>query len=171
MDDIMLINYLKSKGMNSNMSDHEFIASLKRLLDDGHKVEYKEDKAWNGPENKEYMDTYNKQNENHFDESYAKYIVSNMYHYESGTKFEGEKFCMETARETYYSYKNKIADSVTIADIYVAINAQYHDYSELLKSWFNCDINQKIIESAMTFWFMDNDYNHGSKIWNYFNVK
>lgn len=51
---------------------------------------------------------------------------------------------------------------------YVAINAQYHDYCELFKSWFNDGIEQKIIESAVVFWFKDDDYKDGFKLWNYF---
>lgn len=26
--------------------------------------------------------------------------------------------------------------SATVADVYVAINSQYHDYAELFKNWF-----------------------------------
>lgn len=54
------------------------------------------------------------------------------------------------------------------ATAYVAINAQYHDYCELFKSWFNDGIEQKIIESAVVFWFKDDDYKDGFKLWNYF---
>lgn len=50
----------------------------------------------------------------------------------------------------------------------VAINAQYHDYCELFKSWFNDGIEQKIIESAVVFWFKNDDYKDGFKLWNYF---
>ena len=58
--------------------------------------------------------------------------------------------------------------TVTHADVYVAINAQYHDYCELFKSWFGDGIEQKIIESAVIFWFKDDDYKDGFKLWNYF---
>lgn len=54
------------------------------------------------------------------------------------------------------------------ADVYVAINAQYHDYCELFKSWFGDGVEQKIIESAVIFWFKDDDYKDGFKLWNYF---
>lgn len=53
-------------------------------------------------------------------------------------------------------------------DAYVAINAQYHDYCELFKSWFGDGVEQKIIESAVIFWFKDDDYKDGFKLWNYF---
>lgn len=53
-------------------------------------------------------------------------------------------------------------------DVYVAINAQYHDYCELFKAWFGDNIDTKIIESAINFWFKDDDYKGGCKIWKYF---
>jgi hypothetical protein len=63
---------------------------------------------------------------------------------------------------------NEFLPSEAHADVYVAINAQYHDYCELFKSWFNDGIEQKIIESAVVFWFKDDDYKDGFKLWNYF---
>ena len=48
------------------------------------------------------------------------------------------------------------------------INAQYHDYCELFKAWFGDNIDNKIIESAINFWFKDDDYKGGSKVWKYF---
>ena len=47
--------------------------------------------------------------------------------------------------------------SVTTCDVYVAINSQYHNYAMLFKSWFGNDIEQKIIESAIIYWFKDDD--------------
>lgn len=41
-------------------------------------------------------------------------------------------------------------------------------YCELFKAWFGDGIDQKIIESAIIFWFKDDDYREGSKLWNYF---
>ena len=57
---------------------------------------------------------------------------------------------------------------MTYCDIYLAINAHYRDYITLFKTWFNDDIEHKIIESAMVYWFMDDDYVLGNKIVNYF---
>lgn len=36
-------------------------------------------------------------------------------------------------------------------DVYVAINAQYHDYCELFKAWFGDSVDSKIVESAINF--------------------
>ena len=40
--------------------------------------------------------------------------------------------------------------------------------SELFKSWFGDGIEQKIIESAVIFWFKDDDYKDDFKLQNYF---
>lgn len=115
-------------------------------------------------------DMYNEYPE-HFNESYAKFIVSNMHHLENGRKHVGEKYDMNKAKEVYEKYKGMLNKDLTCADIYVAINAQYHDYSELFKRWFGMNIDHKIIESAIVFWFKDEDYDKGSKLWNYFSEK
>ena len=54
------------------------------------------------------------------------------------------------------------------ADVYVAINSQYHDYVELFKSWFGDNVDQKIIESAIIFWFKDVDCKSRNKVVSYF---
>lgn len=53
-------------------------------------------------------------------------------------------------------------------DVYVAINSQYHDYVELFKSWFGDNVDQKIIESAIIFWFKDVDCKSRNKVVSYF---
>lgn len=53
-------------------------------------------------------------------------------------------------------------------DNYVAINEHYHNCSELFKSWFGEDIDQKVIEAAILFWFKDDDCKSNSKLWNHF---
>lgn len=104
----------------------------------------------------------------HFNESEAKYLVSEMYHTENGRKHSGEKFDMHKAKEICERYRGILPISVTPSDVYVAINAQYHDYAELFKSWFGDNIEQKIIESAIVFWFKDIDSKAENKIVEYF---
>lgn len=104
----------------------------------------------------------------HFDEEYARQIVSEMYHYHNGTKLSGEKYDWSKAKDVYDRYRNSIPADVTVADVYVAINAQCHDYGELFRSWFGSSIDSKIIESAIVFWFKDSDYDKGFKLGNYF---
>lgn len=63
-------------------------------------------------------------------------------------------------------YVNKI---VALSDVYVAINAQYHDYAKLFEEWFGGNIDNKVFESAITFWFKDVDFD-GDKVWEYFHM-
>lgn len=62
----------------------------------------------------------------------------------------------------------EIVESVTATDVYVAINSQYHDYAELFRSWFTDGIEQKVIESAIVFWFKDADSKSENKVVEYF---
>ena len=56
-----------------------------------------------------------------------------------------------------------------VADVYVAINAQYHDYCELFEKWFGKgNFDDMIFESAINFWFDDVDFGE-DKLWKYFN--
>ena len=87
----------------------------------------------------------------HFTESEAKYLVADMYHTENGRKYSGEKFDMYKAKEICERYRGILPTSATVADVYVAINSQYHDYAELFKNWFGDGIEQKIVESAIVF--------------------
>lgn len=102
------------------------------------------------------------------DEHQAKYIVSHMYHTASGKKYIGEKFDMNKAKEVYSRYKGMFTTDASEYDVYIAINAQYHDYCELFKAWFGSNIDTKIIESAITFWFKDVDYTGDNKVYKYF---
>ena len=54
-------------------------------------------------------------------------------------------------------------------DVYVAINAQYHDYCKLFEKWFGKgNFDDMIFESAIDFWFDDVDFGE-DKLWKYFN--
>jgi hypothetical protein len=101
------------------------------------------------------------------DSNKAKDIVSHMYHIEGSKKYIGEKFNIHKAKEIYEEYKEHLHSDIDVWDIYLAINAQYHDYACLYHSWFEGDICDKVIESAMLFWFMDEDYS-GNKVKKYF---
>lgn len=106
----------------------------------------------------------------HFDTAHANKVVSEMYHYEDGKKYMGEKFDRAKATEVMHKYKELLPEGTTLCDVYVAINAQYHDYSTLFKSWYREGIEHKIIESAIIFWFCDVDYEGDSKVHDYFHM-
>ena len=66
-------------------------------------------------------------------------------------------------------YKEVLPNDVELCDVYVAINAQYHDYAKLFEEWFGGNIDNKVFESAITFWFKDVDFD-GDKVWEYFHM-
>lgn len=108
----------------------------------------------------------------HFDEMYAKYQVDNMYHTKkNGIVCKGEIYSIDRAKQIYENNVRNLDSSYTCWDVYVAINAQYHDYVRMYNEWYpnatQEDLDCKIISSAINFWFKDEDYSIG-KVWNYF---
>ena len=107
-----------------------------------------------------------------FDETYAMYQVSNMYHTKAnGVVCRGQIFTVEDAKAIYDKHVRNINREITYWDVYVAVNAQYHDYIRMYKQWFpnltEEQLDEKIIHSAINFWFEDEDAGSG-KVWNYF---
>lgn len=69
----------------------------------------------------------------------------------------------------YNALQSMVQADVEPCDVYVAINAQYHDYAKLFEEWFGGNIDNKVFESAITFWFKDVDFD-GDKVWEYFHM-
>ena len=108
----------------------------------------------------------------HFDEVYATYQVCSMYHTKAnGIVCRGEVFTVEDAKAIYDKHVRNINREITYWDVYVAVNAQYHDYVRLYQDWFpnltEEQLDEKVIYSAINFWFKDEDAGTG-KVWNYF---
>lgn len=99
----------------------------------------------------------------------AKEVVEQMYHIKDNKKYIGEKYDMNKAHEICERYKEVLPNDVEPCDVYVAINAQYHDYAKLFEEWFGGNIDNKVFESAITFWFKDVDFD-GDKVWEYFHM-
>ena len=99
----------------------------------------------------------------------AKEVVEQMYHVKDNKKYIGEKYDMNKAHEICERYKEVLPNDVEPCDVYVAINAQYHDYAKLFEEWFGGNIDNKVFESAITFWFKDVDFD-GDKVWEYFHM-
>lgn len=82
-----------------------------------------------------------------------------------------EIYNYDCAKNVFDKYVRNINSSITVWDVYVAINAQYHDYIRLYSEWFRNinknELDNKIIESAITFYFKDED-SGSTKTWNYF---
>lgn len=104
----------------------------------------------------------------HFDHMRARREVSEMRHTENGSRHMGEKFPIEKAEEVHRKYKALLPSEVTVEDVYVAINCHYHDFAQLYKAWFGDNIDGKIVESAIVFWFKDEKFPEGDKLWKYF---
>lgn len=43
------------------------------------------------------------------------------------------------------------------------------NYAKLFEEWFGGNIDNKVFESAITFWFKDVDFD-GDKVWEYFHM-
>lgn len=188
MEDIILIKYLKEKDILNNHEYRNITSEIKDKVvgsynsDIAHSDIYSEffnnfkevTKNMNSSEKSQFIDRlkdYDNKSTEHFNESYAKYIVSNMWHKDdTGRKYVGEKYDMFVAKEVCERYRGIISSSITYSDIYVAINSQYHDYSCLFKKWFGNEVDYKIIESAIIYWFKNEDTD-SSKLWDYFNTK
>lgn len=99
----------------------------------------------------------------------AREVVEQMYHVKDNKKYVGEKYDMNKAHEICERYKEVLPNDVEPCDVYVAINAQYHDYAKLFEEWFGGNIDNKVFESAITFWFKDVDFD-GDKVWEYFHM-
>lgn len=89
----------------------------------------------------------------------------------NGVVCRGQIFTVEDAKAIYDKHVRNINREITYWDVYVAVNAQYHDYIRMYKQWFpnltEEQLDEKIIHSAINFWFEDEDAGSG-KVWNYF---
>lgn len=111
----------------------------------------------------------NEDGDEHFNKQEAKQTVDEMYHVKDGKKYIGEKYDMQKAHEVCNKFKDKLEEDIEVADVYVAINAQYHDYCKLFEKWFGKgNFDDMIFESAIDFWFDDVDFGE-DKLWKYFN--
>ena len=110
----------------------------------------------------------------HFDKEYAEWEVEQMHHQSpDGKEHRGAHWTMEQTNAVYDKYRSRLPSDITPGDFYVALNAQYHD----LGQWFMEHMPDKeaaegaIIESAVKFWFMDDDWPTATKVWCYFRMK
>lgn len=117
-------------------------------------------------------------NSNHTEEEFNEIIDDltklnrGMYHTKAnGIVCRGEVFTVEDAKAIYDKHVRNINREITYWDVYVAVNAQYHDYVRLYQDWFpnltEEQLDEKVIYSAINFWFKDEDAGTG-KVWNYF---
>lgn len=180
MSDYMLLEYLKGKGRQGE--DAELIEDFKHYMRARGKMRGSrrhKDFMWEDDFSRNnWDDDYSEYRRakgykpddmmnSSFDEYEAKEMVAEMYHYENNRKVTGEHFDMHKAKEVQDKYKEHFMVKASPCDVYVAINAFYHDFITLFKTWFGSNSDEKIIMLAITFWFKDDDY-QGNKLMNYF---
>lgn len=187
MEDIMLIKYLMEKGILNEHEYNNLTSEHKDVPMEPHSDSEKSDKYseffdsfkevtkdMNPSEKGQFVERlkeYDNKPTEHFNEPYAKYIVSKMWHKDDmGKKCVGEKYDMMKAKEVCERYRGLLPSSVTYSDVYIAINYHYHNYHCLFKRWFDGDVDYRIIESAIIFWFKDASYS-SSKLWDHFKDK
>lgn len=111
---------------------------------------------------KVYVTLYGK----HFCEEMARSIVSEMMHTDRhGAEHIGEHYSHTFVKEI----KEKHSLDADCWDLYVALNATWHDFEALYSEWFSTPSDQHFVKTALAFWFEDEDYAKSDKIWNYFN--
>lgn len=110
----------------------------------------------------------------HFDKEYAEWEVEQMHHKSpDGKVYKGEHWTMEETTGVMMKYKTKLSPEITPCDFYVALNTEWHDYICWAKEHFpnEADAENAIIEMAVRFWFMDDDWDGNTKVWRYFRMK
>lgn len=167
----MTFEQIIEKYKNSGMSSHEIIEALSEFAPIFNSIKEKDKHLYE----KAIKKVHEKLEGPHFDECYGKAQVEGMYHTKrNGTIYKGEVFTITEAEHIYDKDVRKLGGGNTIWDVYVALNAQYHDYCKLFKDWFGDNdedkIKEKVSESAISFWFKDEDSTKG-KVWKYFEVK
>lgn len=138
--------YILTKSYKHGMSEHELFQKFKKFMEEDSDIVKSEN----------------------FDEHYAKSLVASMWHCDGEKKYVGEKYNHTFAKTVYEKHKAVLPENVNCWDVYVAINTQYHDFAKLYHKWFGSTIDTQIIDSAISMWFLDDDYQDGKKIYNYF---
>lgn len=122
-----------------------------------------------------YWDFMRKQHEaffgKHFDEKFALWQVEQMYHKTADGKVcKGQHWTPEDAEEVYTKHKSKLPANTTVWDMFVVLNANFHDRYELFKDWDPDNCEKMVVEDAIKFYFMDCDWNSDGKVWEYMNA-
>lgn len=67
---------------------------------------------------------------------------------DNGKVCKGEIYNYDCAKNVFDKYVRNINSSITVWDVYVAINAQYHDYVRLYSEWFR-NINKNELDNKL----------------------
>lgn len=121
----------------------------------------------------EYWEFMREQHEtmcgHHFNEAYAMWQVEQMHHKgDDGTEYKGAHWSVEDTNGFLMKYRPKIPATYNEWDFYVALNAGYHDFCRVVKKHLAEKADEFIIELAVAFWFLDEDWDGATKAWDYF---
>nr|DAP37228.1 MAG TPA: hypothetical protein [Crassvirales sp.] len=160
-----MVDHYKSTHRLDNETAWDIISSFDSHFQ--HKTQEDKDACW------EIMcNIHEKIKGPHFDEVYGEWQVEEMYHIDGkGNKITSHMFTPEDAKKIYDKRVRNINSNITVWDVYVALNAQYHDNIVLYEKWFGNisedEMKEKIIEATIVNWFEDVDADD-DKVWEYF---
>lgn len=101
----------------------------------------------------------------HYNEPFAVEDVACLYHKnKKGETVKGEHWNMEQVSNAVKGHS--IPGNATPYDVYVALNAHWHDKEVKFGEWFGDDADKRIIEDAVCSYFNDADAPEG-KVWLY----
>lgn len=101
----------------------------------------------------------------HYNEPFARKDVASMHHKNAkGEIIKGEHWNIEQV--TTAAKGLSVPSTATLWDVYVALNANWHDKEVKFAEWFGQDVEKRIVEDAISFYFNDADAPDG-KIWLY----
>lgn len=108
----------------------------------------------------------------HFNEAYALWEVEQMCHKgEDGVEHKGEHWSVDETSSVLTKYRSKIPNECNEWDFYVALNATFHDYCRVVMKYAPERFDEVVIDLAVAFWFLDEDWPNHTKVWDYFNDK
>lgn len=101
----------------------------------------------------------------HYNECFAIEAVECMHHKDKkGEEIKGEHWSVNQVSGVIKGFN--LPSTTTIWDVYVALNANWHDKEIKFNEWFGDNADRRIIEDAINFYFHDEDAEDG-KIWHY----
>lgn len=110
----------------------------------------------------------------HFDKEYAEWQVDHMYHIgDDGREYKGERWSLKDTSGVMQKYRGRIPGEYNEYDVYVALNAQWHDTICTAKRHFSTieEAEAYVIDEAVAVWFNDQDWPSHDKVWRYFRCR
>lgn len=110
----------------------------------------------------------------HFDAVYAEWQVDHMYHIgDDGREYKGERWSLKDTNGVMQKYRGRIPGEYNEYDVYVALNAQWHDTICTAKRHFSTieEAESYVIDEAVAVWFNDQDWPSHDKVWRYFRCR